>query len=285
MLKALLVLLLFFDFSGSSFMVNSFSDSQPKQKNDSLEVDIVVTARSGAAYDLRSGRFLWEKNSSATRPIASLTKLITGILLLQENLDFDQIVTMDVQDQRAEGGNRHLYLGERLTVGDLFHAAFMSSDNEAIMALVRTAGYTEDEFVIKMNEWLRGNNFVQTRVFDPTGLDPANVSTAIEMTQIALQAFTKTDLPEFLRKDKYQFIVKNTGRVVNLQNTNELLVSDFGVELGKTGYTEEAGYCFVSLSMVEGREMITVILGADSKTDRFQDTKALLYWLKNNFIW
>lgn len=283
MIKILLVFILMFDFTGQSFQSNL--ENVPVLKDDTKEIDVVVTAQAGAAYDIASNSFLWKKNFNQLRPIASLTKLITGILLTEEKLPADKIITMTEQDQRAEGGNRHLYKGEKLRIEDAFYTAFMASDNEAIMALVRASGYTEEEFVKKMNSWLKDNNFLNTKVFDPTGLNPNNVSTAHDMAKIAQFAFSKADLTKFLRPSTHRFIIKNTGRIVNLKNTNQLLSSDFGVKFGKTGYTEEAGYCFVSQAVINGREVISVVLGSDSKNDRFQDTKALLYWLKTNFNW
>lgn len=260
-------------------------ESFPVLKKTAAEVNVILTAESALAYDIESGVIIWSKNPDKKLPIASLTKLISGILLVEEKLDLSQTVVMKAEDQRPWGGNRHLYLGEELTIDQLFNAAFIASDNEAVMALVRAAGYTEEQFVEKMSFWLEENGFVDTKILDPTGLNPANTSTAGEMAKIALRAFSQHDLTKYLQKDFYQFSVKNSGREVKLKNTNELLNSQFDVKIGKTGYTEEAGYCFAASSKMPGREIITVVLGSQTKNDRFQDTKALIYWISNNFIW
>ena len=286
--KALLTLLLLLntasspDFLPATTAVEDF----PRTRSDSRSLGFEIIAQAGLAVDWQTDKILWSKNPDQILPIASLTKLITGLVLLDRGVDLDQVVVMQRADQRAAGGNRQLYLGESMRVRDLLHSALMASDNEAIMALIRTIGFSEEEFTTQANNWLAANGFFNTTLVEPTGLNPGNQSTAAEVARLAKLAFQDELFYEILKKEEYQFQIINNKRLVKIKNTNQLLNGEFGVRLGKTGYIEEAGYCLTTLSDVaDDHRLITVVLGSDTIVNRFQDTKAIIYWVKDNFIW
>lgn len=288
-IKALLVVALLLQWGGYRQETPQNTDTRysfPRRVWDRKSVGVAISAQSGVAADFRTGKILWGKQPHKVRPIASITKLITLLVWLEDAPEWKKQVVMQQADRLDQGGNRHLYVGDRVLVEQLFNAALVASDNEAVMALIRSSGYNSEEFVKKMNQWLAARNFAVTRVVDPTGLSPLNVSTAREVADLLRLAFENTAVRDALARETYRFTVTNTRRRVYLENTNALLGNFVGVEVGKTGYIEEAGYNLAVLgSAPAGQKIIAVVLGSETLADRFQDAKAVLFWVKENYTW
>ena len=258
----------------------------PDRVYHTKSIGVVLSAPNSIVLDMITGDVLWEQNSDEVVSIASITKLVSVAVLLEQGINFSDIVTIKSQDQRPVGGNRHVYLGEQISVENLLHSVLISSDNEALMALVRYTGLSEEQFVEKMNFWVSKNNLKTLRIADPTGLDEDNVSSARDLASLVKIVFEDERIANISKKSNYSFVVKNTGRLVRLKNTNRLLDSSFNVIVGKTGFIDQAGYNFATKSKVRNNhDVITVVLGADSIANRFQDTKALLYWISENYRW
>ncbi len=289
MVKMLLAVALLFQAAGittDEVLQRQHALAQPQVDALSVSVGVDITAHSSLVIDVASGAVLWSEQADDVVSIASITKLITALTLLDYGMKWDEVVTMQSSDQRAEGGNRHVYLGESFVVRDLFTIALVASDNEAIAALIRAHGLSEAEFVARANQWLDSQGLEHTTMIEPTGLDARNVSTAHEVARLVQLAFANQDLRDVVQIDTGLVEVYDSSRVVKVVNTNQLLDSPFAVIAGKTGFTDEAGYCLATLATVDDQhEVITVVLGADSITDRFQDTKALLYWVSKNYTW
>jgi serine-type D-Ala-D-Ala endopeptidase (penicillin-binding protein 7) len=231
-----------------------------------------------AAYvvDASSGRVLFTKNPEQVLPIASLTKLVTAMVFLETNPDWERIIEMVPEDIRNSSKTR-IRSREEISVRDLFHASLMSSDNAATKALVRTCGVPYIDFIGRMNSMadslgLSGSHFVE-----PTGLSERNVSTAQDMAKILNYATNSDVIGAITQKTDYKFV--SNKKLHQLVNTNRLLRSQWTVTGGKTGFIREAGYCLVTnVKAPTGADITAVVLGAPSNALRFAEARRILDW-------
>ena len=247
-------------------------------------VDLKLSSDSAVAVDFDSGKILYDKKMNKLRPIASVTKLLTSLVFLDEKPDFAKDFWLISQDQ-VEGGKIYVSLGEKLKVRDLFYASLVGSANNATLALVRSTGLSTKEFVEKMNDKAQSLGMKNSYFKEPTGLSEENVSTVQDLVLLAKAALSNQTIIKALMTDEYVFKTAAANEH-KIKNTDKLISSEyFNILGGKTGYTEEAGYCLVTLGEVCGKKIITVVLGAVSAQDRFQDTKALYWWVEQNYEW
>jgi serine-type D-Ala-D-Ala carboxypeptidase (penicillin-binding protein 5/6) len=247
-----------------------------------------VAASSSLVMDSETGELLWGENVDQKRPIASISKLMSALVFLDSVPDWTRVYKMKKSDVRI-GGRSYVYEGEELTIGDLFHLSLVASDNTAVIALASSLGLSEEEFVVKMNQKAEELGLLDTYFQDATGLDARNVSTVKDVAVLAKKSLIRKDIRETVLKDKYQFKTL-AGRAVSAVSTDALLKSfpDNGSKLigGKTGYTAEAGYCFVGgFVNHEGRGIITVVFGARTDQSRFRETSKMADWAFSNFKW
>lgn len=236
-----------------------------------------VNASSALLWDTGAQVIRFEQNGFERHPIASITKLMMAMVALDFGLEWDKEVTIE-PDEYAIGGRLVLSLGEFVTVRDLMHASLMSSANNATLALVRTLGVPEEEFVRAMNRKVIELGLEQTEFADVTGLDPGNVSTAYEVARLAEVAWR--DYPviaEITSKTEYTFTVGGTGREHTIKNSNKL-ITEYGLSLtgSKTGYLYESNFCLVVQGAGTLGNRIAVVLGSPSERDNLNDTKRLL---------
>jgi hypothetical protein len=259
---------------------------ESKDKNTGLiENPYDLKARSGVVYDVKNNNFLFKKNQSSRLPIASITKLMTAIVFIENNLGFDEIYEIKDEDRR-EGGRIYVYRGDQISVKDLFYLSLVGSANTATVALVHSTGMTEEEFIFKMNEKAKNLGLMHTSFKDSVGLSANNYSTANDIALLAKEALSYPEIREATLKSSHSFKTVQ-GRSQIVYTTDQLLnnMPKNGVELfgGKTGYTEAAGYCFVGGFVNEtGEEIISVVLGAESDKARFLETKNLINWVFEN---
>ena len=242
----------------------------------------------GTIMDTGSGAFLFSKEARKKWPIASITKLATALVFLNHNPGWEEVYTIKDEDRR-EGGRINVFKGDRVKVNDLFNLSLVGSDNTATIALVRSTGMSEKEFVQKMNETAEALGLDNTRFFDAVGLSNDNVSTAREVAKLAQSALAKAEIREATLKKKHEFFTLG-GKKIIIYNTDDLLhnfpQNGLKIQGGKTGYTESAGYCFVGKFIDQaGREIISVVLGSPDNDSRFSQTKNLVEWAYKNFIW
>lgn len=255
-------------------------------------IDVEMEATKAISVDVDSGAILYKKNIYEQQAIASITKLMTVMVFLDQELDLSQTIYMLASDER-EGAYNHLYRSEALTLKNLLAASLISSDNNATIALVRSTGKSLTEFVRLMNEKAVELDLKDTVFSDPTGLDENNLSTAYDVAKMLYHALQYPLISELTRKDSYFFTTINTKRQVKLFSTDYLLSNelftengDYKILGGKTGFIDEAGYCFATkASYKNGNEVISVILDSSTIDNRFQDMKALLYWTFKNYEW
>jgi D-alanyl-D-alanine carboxypeptidase len=252
-------------------------------------LDIKISAQSALAVDAKSGKILYQKNSSEVRPIASITKLMTALVFLDYNPGW-QKEFFTISSDRRNGNIVHLNPGEILTIQNLFNTALIASDNDAIIALTRATGLTEQEFIEKMNAKAEKLGLVSTKFVEPTGLKIGNQANTFDVAKLLEAALQKEEIKKVTGIDYYEFEVLNKERTktrqVKITNTDQLLKSYLDVIGGKTGSLEEAGYCLaVKIKGEQNQEIIIIVLGSQSNYDRFQDVKAIADWSFINYSW
>jgi D-alanyl-D-alanine carboxypeptidase len=237
-----------------------------------------IYAGSALIMEVSSGMVIYKKNIFEKRSIASLTKLMTALVVLEEKNIWETVVVSE-NAANIEGSQMHLLMGEELTVSGLLSGLLIRSANDAAIVLSENVEESQKEFIQKMNLRAHYLGLKDTHFSNPHGLDdPENYSTAFD---IALLAKKVIDIP-FIRQtvQKTELTIYDTSKEFphKIKNTNELLFTPLPVYGIKTGTTDEAGECFVGLVREKGKEYIFVILGS---TDRFQDARTLLWILRN----
>lgn len=249
--------------------------SPPPIIHQSLEIQ----AKSALVMELSSGMVLYEKKSTEKRPIASLTKLMTALLVLESG-DIWDTASVSLRASNTAGSQMHLLSGEKLLVADLLTGLLVPSANDAAIALAEHTGGTVEKFVEMMNRRALYLGLINTQYSNPHGLDqPGNYSTAFDVALLTKKLLESSFVRKVVQTKKIT-VDDVTGKFTHeLKTTNELLFSPFPIYGVKTGTTDLAGQCFVGLTRVKGKEYIIVILGS---TERFQDTKALVWALQNS---
>jgi D-alanyl-D-alanine endopeptidase (penicillin-binding protein 7) len=247
-----------------------------------------ISAPRAAALAARESVYLFQKQAEESQPIASITKLMTALVFLENNPGWEKTYVISAADQ-VTGGRLNLFPGDELTIKDLFNTSLVASDNGATLALVHASGLSEADFVAQMNGQARRLGLRQTVFLDPTGLSDQNISTARDVARLALAAFRSPEIRTATARRDYRFRTIN-GQEKFVESTDYLLFSDapedFAVQAGKTGYTDRAGYCFVGLfADKSGREIISVVLNSPGKNERFRESQFLVHWVFSNYSW
>jgi len=240
----------------------------------------VVYARNAILLDPTTDSILYQKNADTPAPIASLTKLMTAIVFLEQNPDLRRTVEVTREDLRG-AGHTQLRNHEQAPLYDLFHMSLMCSDNAATRVLVRSSGLESDAFVERMNRKAHDLGLDHTQFVETTGLDERNVSTATDIARLLRVAADNALIRDITTTPSYQFAAARPTRRRpvrhNIANTNRLLHNrTIEVSCGKTGFILEAGYCLATWVHSRGHEMIAVVLGAPTNATRFADVVRLL---------
>jgi len=225
---------------------------------------------------------LLSKNEHAVLPIASLTKLMTGMLISGAQLPMDEMITTTQDDVDTEkGSSSRLRVGSTLSRGELLHLALMSSENRAAHALGRTYPGGLQAFVSLMNAKAKMLGMRDTRYVEPTGLSSQNQSSAQDLAVLVNAAHADPVLRELSTSTGYQVAV---GRqTLRFNNTNRLVKNpEWDIGLQKTGYISEAGQCLVMQARVAGRKLIMVFLDSAGKLSRIADAERVRRWVESN---
>lgn len=264
-------------------------DSPAIINNNSLGIDI--SAPYAVVLDKKSKKVLFEKNKKLQTPIASVTKLMTALVFLNHNPGWETKLKIEPSDFRP-GNHALLRAGDEVTVQDLFYLTLIPSSNEASMALVRSTGMSMNAFIEEMNSLAKKFRLEYTYFIDPTGLEPANISTAYEISLLADRAFQQKDIIHVVQKKEYEFQVLNTKRRVIAKSTDKLLDSfinnkenNYVIVGAKTGYIDESLYNFVAEVRRDNHSIILAIFGSKTSDDRWIDAKGLSEWAFSNFRW
>jgi len=223
---------------------------------------------------------LFSKNEQAVLPIASLTKLMTGVVVREAKLPMDEMVTISQDDVDTEKGSRsRLKVGTELTRGELMHLALMSSENRAAHALGRSYPGGLAAFVTAMNVKARLLGMNDTRYVEPTGLSSNNQSSAHDLATLVNVAHADPVLRELSTSPGFEVAVGN--RTLQFNNTNRLVKNPtWDIGLQKTGYITEAGQCLVMQAKVAGRKLIMVFLDSAGKLSRLGDAERVRHWVE-----
>jgi len=219
-----------------------------------------LEAASAILADLDAGEVLWERNADEPRPIASLTKIMTGLLVV-EATDPDEVVTASPNAAAQTGAELGLRAGEQQPVRQLLMALMLQSANDAAVALAEHVGGTVDAFVDGMNRRARRLRARDTRFASPNGLDDSGFSSARDLVDITVEAFRDVTFAEVVAT-KFHRVPAPEGEPRMIQNRNALLWLYPGAIGVKTGYTAAAGFCLVAAAERDGLRLVAVILGA-----------------------
>jgi D-alanyl-D-alanine endopeptidase (penicillin-binding protein 7) len=232
-----------------------------------------LSLRSNVAFvlDQNSSEVLFEKNSNVALPIASITKLMTGLVVVQARQDLDEVLRIsDADVDRHKYSSSRLPVGTRMTRRELLHIALMSSENRAASALGRNYPGGIEAFVDAMNAKARELGMKDTHYVDSSGLSSRNVSSARDLARLVATAHQEPLLREFSTTPNS--IVKASGRPMRYANTNYLVaLPDWNIGLQKTGFINEAGRCLVMQAAIHGRNVIMVFLDSKGKMSRTAD--------------
>lgn len=232
-----------------------------------------VYARNAILVDPRTGEVLFAKNAQRQVPIASLTKLMTALVFLEQKPNLRRVVEVHAEDMSG-AGRTQLRLNEPVALGDLLHMSLMCSDNVATRVLARSAGLESDAFVTRMNRKAHELGLDETHFVEFTGLDERNVSSASDVARLLHAAAHDPLIQDITTTREYAF--RTTRRDHVFRNTNRLLYGRYSVLGGKTGFISEAGYCYATWVREYGRDLIAVVLGAPTEATRFADAVRLI---------
>jgi serine-type D-Ala-D-Ala endopeptidase (penicillin-binding protein 7) len=231
--------------------------------------------------DQDTNEVLFSKNDQAVLPIASLTKLMTGLVISEAKLSMGELITISQEDVDTEkGSSSRLKVGTELNRGELLHLALMSSENRAAHALGRTYPGGLPVFVNLMNAKARHLGMKDTSYVEPTGLSSKNQSSARDLAKLVNVAYGDSTLRELSTSPGHQVAVGN--RTLQYNNTNRLVKNpawDIGIQ--KTGYISEAGQCLVMQAKVAGRKVIMVFLDSAGKLSRLGDAERVKRWVES----
>jgi serine-type D-Ala-D-Ala endopeptidase (penicillin-binding protein 7) len=238
-----------------------------------------VRAEAAIIYDPENGKVLWESNSTSRRSIASITKVMTAVVFLENSPDLTREVVVERADVRA-ASTTYLRAGYKVTTGDLLHLLLIGSDNAAARVLARVSPYGSKGFIDRMNAKAQELGLTTTSYADPSGLLADNESSAYDQARLITYVSGDDRIASIMRTPYYTV---NAGRrQVTIHSTNQLVMKgDVDVQAGKTGFITKAGYCLATLLRLPqgGPQVAVVVLGAKSNPGRFWETRHLFNWI------
>jgi D-alanyl-D-alanine endopeptidase (penicillin-binding protein 7) len=250
----------------------------------------VLRLRSGAVLVLAqdSGMPLFAKNIDQVMPIASITKLMTAMVVLDSGLPLLETIDIDNSDvDRKKGSRSKLKVGTALMRAEMLKLALMASENRAAAALARNFPGGTAAFVIAMNQKAAELGMVNSHFEDPTGLTPDNVSTAEDLAKMVAAAHTYPLIREYTTSDSFKIESEDRRRhrLLSYVNSNRLIKSrQWDIGLSKTGYISEAGRCLVMQAMIADKPVIIVLLDSWGKLSRIADANRIKRWIEADLL-
>lgn len=241
---------------------------------------VPLSSQHALVFEEDSGKVLLEKDAHSIVPIASLTKLMTAMVVLDAKLDMNESIIIDESDvDTLKFSSSRVPVGVKLSRGELLQLALMSSDNRAAAALARTYPGGRAAFVQAVQQKLVALEMRQTSIEEPTGLSPNNRSSAADLVKMVTAA---SRYPEISRLSTgTEDLIDMNGRMVQYKNTNRLVGRDgWDIQLSKTGFTREAGRCLVMRLQTAGKHVIVVLLNAKETAARMMDAENVQRFVK-----
>ncbi len=238
-----------------------------------------IRAEAAIIYNPETGEILWESNAQDQRSIASITKVMTAAVFLENSPDLSEQVVVQRADVRA-ASTTHLRAGYKVSKDDLLHLLLIASDNAAARVLARTSPQGTEGFIRRMNEKAKELGLASTSYVDTSGLLSDNVSSALDMAKLITYVSGDDRIASIMRLSEYT--VTASKKKIQIRSTNQLVrQGDVDVQAGKTGFIRKAGYCLATLLRLPqgGPQVAVVVLGAKSNAGRFWETRHLFNWL------
>jgi serine-type D-Ala-D-Ala endopeptidase (penicillin-binding protein 7) len=255
---------------------------EPRFKLDDLGALVPdIRAEAAIIYNPENGQVLWESNSQNQRSIASITKVMTAAVVLEDAPDMATPVAIQRSDV-LHASTTYLRSGDQITREDLLHLLLIASDNAAARALARSSAHGSQGFVERMNVKAKELGLTNTSYADPSGLLATNVSSAYDMAKLITYVSGDSRIASVMQKQNYTATASR--RTISIHSTNQLVgQTDFDVRAGKTGFISKAGYCLATLLRLPqgGPQVAVVVLGAKSNAGRFWETRHLFNWLSS----
>lgn len=223
-------------------------------------------------FDLDDNAVLYEKNSSDLKPIASISKLMTALVVIESGQPMDEVLTINEDDiDRMRHSRSRLAVGTRLTRAEMLHLSLMSSENRAANALGRYYPGGMPAFVRAMNDKARALGMRHSHFVEPTGLSSENVATSRDLVKLLQAASRHPEIRDYATDDTEIFEV-GRGRRLTYNNTNRLVKrDDWEILISKTGFINEAGRCLVMLTRIDQRDVAIVLLNSTGSYSRIGD--------------
>lgn len=246
-----------------------------------ITTEPLINSRAAIIYDRTSGSILFKKNENEKRKMASTTKILTALIVI-ENANLDDIVTISSKSAGTGGSRLGLHTNDKISVRDLLYGLMLCSGNDAAVALAEHVGGNLTEFANLMNNKCEILGLTSSHFVTPHGLDNDNhYTTAYELAILTDHALKNETFRKLVGTKNYT--VSINGHVKNLSNTNELLGNLNGVYGVKTGFTNGANRCLVTAVKRDNMDLICIVLGADTKKDRTKDSIKLIEYAFKNF--
>ncbi len=271
---------------------DKFPDSRPAwplPKNNNI-FSATNTVEAVFVIDSQTDKELFVKNSENVRPLASITKLMTVMVLLDLPINWSS--TTQILDSDTDYFSHQIKVGEVYKMSDLWDLALISSANNAIKALVRNSGVTEEKFVQLMNVKAKDLGLSSMTFSEPTGLSSYNTGNAKDVAKLLKEALKSEKILKSLQKGQYYASPLNGGKPRLVYNTNWLLTDwmpnkfSAGAIVGKTGYINDSGYNFVvRLADNKNHQIIIAVMGASNNEARFSQARDLGEWIFKNYVW
>lgn len=260
--------------SKSALMVDSYDGNSPLR----------LASAKALVINQQTGEIVYAKNTNIPTPIASVTKLMTAMVMLDAHLPLDELVSIGDEDvDYLKGTGSRLRVGTVLTRGELLQLALIASENRAASALGRYYPGGKPAFVQAMNYKAQLLGMQSTKFVDSTGLDSGNVSTAEDLVKMVNAAYHYPEIRQVTTLPSQEITLYGRQNTLNFVNTNALVRGgDWVIGLSKTGFINEAGRCLVMQAEISGQPMIIVLLDSAGKMTRIGDANRVRKWVENN---
>ena len=244
---------------------------------------LTVKSPKAIIYDAETGDIIFQKKANEKSSIASLTKLMTAMVLIDSNLDLNKKIRITKKDfDKIKGTTSRLWLGSELSRKELLSIALIASDNRAASAISNSYPGGKKAFVQAMNVKAKQLGMDNTSFSDPTGLDKDNVSTALDLVKMTQAAQQYPLIRKLSTSSYYEAHIKNKKIKLNYNNTNLLVRQGlWDIDISKTGYIREAGKCLIMQTTVLNKPIIMIFLKSYGKYTRTADAKRVKKWLEN----
>ncbi|GKW23009.1 D-alanyl-D-alanine endopeptidase [Pectobacterium polonicum] len=245
-----------------------------------------IASGSAMVVDLSDNHILYSSNPDVVVPIASVTKLMTALVVLDANLPLDEIISVDIsQTKEMKGVYSRVRLNSEISRRDMLLLALMSSENRAAASLAHHYPGGYQAFIRAMNAKARALGMAHTRYVEPTGLSINNVSTARDLTKLLIASKQYPLLSQLSTTQEKTATFTHPAYSLPFRNTNHLVYkADWSIQLTKTGFTNQAGHCLVMRTVINQRPVALVVLDAFGKYTHFADANRLRKWIETGKV-